>query len=390
MLPELPRRLTSQSNWLAFLAGNNDPNRICYGGSEYPLYSDAQVIGELSEELGPYALLNALPFASGTSANITIVLRVFFFEPHTTMPVGAGPLRTIDDSYHGGWLSEELAALTSLALGIRLKSGDANRRFDGNDPCGRFSSFWTQRIPTLTIRPDRAIVPAPANRSLDEISVRLKTIPYLEPRLYTELIRAARSYQDALWIAESEPHLAWLLLVSALEIAASAHVTLRGTPTDNLEEFQPKLAQMVRASGGEDLLSGVAEQLKNLFSATKKFLLFCEEFCPPEPSARPNHAYQRIDWAWPSLKPILKKIYDLRSRALHAGVPFPAPMCTYPDRRGTDTPAEKAVTSLATQTQGGQWVPEDAPIALHAFQHFVRGALLGWWDRLAESIEQPS
>lgn len=77
MLPELPRRLISQSNWIAFLAGSRDPNQICYGGSEYPLYSDARVVGELSDEIGPYALLNALPYSGGNSASITIILRVF-------------------------------------------------------------------------------------------------------------------------------------------------------------------------------------------------------------------------------------------------------------------------------------------------------------------------
>lgn len=32
MLPELPSRLISQSNWIAFLAGCDDPKQICYGG----------------------------------------------------------------------------------------------------------------------------------------------------------------------------------------------------------------------------------------------------------------------------------------------------------------------------------------------------------------------
>lgn len=387
MLPKLPRRLISQSNWIAFLASRDDPEQACYGGTEYPLYSDARVVGELPDNLGPYALLNALPFHGGNGAAITIILRVFFFEPHTIISNRNRPLKTVDDGYHGGWFSEELAALTSLALGIRLKSGDAIRRFDGKDPYGRFDSSWAQRVPTITIRQNQAIIPAPPQASLNDISTHLQTIPHLDPSLYTELVRAARSYQDALWIAESEPHLAWLLMVSALEIAASAHVTLRGTPADNLEEFQPALAEMVHRSGGDELLNDVANQLKNLFSATKKFLLFCEEFCPSEPAVRPDFPYQRIEWDWPSLRKILKKVYDLRSRALHAGVPFPAPMCTYPDRRDSSAPAEKAVTALATQTLGAQWIPEDAPITLHTFQYFVRGALLGWWDHLAESTK---
>lgn len=298
----------------------------------------------------------------------------------------SGPLATIDAGYHGGSLADEFAALGSLCLGIRLKSGDANRHFDGDDPHGRFRAFQFQATPTLSVRPDRAIIPAPAHRSLDEIKDRLLTIPSLDSSLYTELVRAARSYQDALWIAESDPHLSWLLLVSAIEIAAGAHITLRGNPSENLQEFQPRLAKLVEESGGVDLLDGVAEQLKHLFSATKKFMLFCEEFTPQEPGIRPEHSYQRLEWSWLGLKPILKKVYDLRSRALHAGVPFPAPMCSRPDRHDpSSAPSERAVTGLAQQTRGGQWLPEDAPITLHAFQHFVRGALLGWWDHIALS-----
>lgn len=357
------------------------------GGAEYPMYSDATVVGELADKLGPYALLNVLPLSRANSAAITIFLRVFFYEPHTTISNHNRPLKTIDDGYHGAWFSEELAALTSLALGIRLKCGDAIRRFDDRDPYGRFVSPWTQHVPTLTSRHNQAIIPAPAQVSLSDISIRLQTIPNLDPYLYIELVRAARSYQDALWIAESEPHLAWLLMVSALEIAASAHVTLRGTPADNLNELQPTLAKMVHESGGDELLNGVADQLRNLFSATKKFLLFCEECCPPEPVARPDFDYQKIEWNWPSLKKILKKVYDLRSRALHAGAPFPAPMCTHPDRRESGAPAERAITALATQTLGAQWIPEDAPVTLHTFQYIVRSALLSWWDHLAESVK---
>lgn len=390
MLPEQPHRLISQSNWIAFLAGQDKSEQECFGGNEYPMYSDARVVGELPDTLGPYSLLNAVPPRSEGGAVITIILRAFYFEPHTTVLNHNHPLETVEDGYHGGWFPEELAALTSLALGIRLKCGDAIRRFDDRDPYGRFVSPRTQHFPMLTFRKNQAVVPPPEQVSLSEISARLGTIPHLDPSLYTELVRAARSYQDALWIAESEPHLAWLLMVSALEIAASAHVTLRGTPAENLKELQPDLAQIVHSSGGDKLLSEVAGQLKNLFSATKKFLLFCEQFRPAEPIIRPEYNDHKIDWDWPSLKKILSKVYGLRSRALHAGVPFPAPMCTYPDQHGSSAPAERAVTALAIQTLGAQWIPEDAPITLHAFQYIVRSCLLGWWDHLAKTAKHNS
>jgi hypothetical protein len=43
----------------------------------------------------------------------------------------------------------------------------------------------------------------------------------MEPGDATALVRSARFYSDALWIAEAEPDLAWLFLVSALEATNS-------------------------------------------------------------------------------------------------------------------------------------------------------------------------
>ena len=224
----------------------------------------------------------------------------------------------------------------------------------------------------------------PKNVLLNDIQARLTTIPTLKADLYIELVRAARAYQDALWISETEPHLAWLLFVSALEIAANAQFSSAGSPTENLKELKPDLARMVENAGGEDLLRAVAKDLRGLFGSTKKFLMFCEEFMPNEPSERPSLDWMKIEWSWPGLQLILNKVYSLRSHALHAGIPFPAPMCRQADQWHEDNvPSERAITSLSVHTLSAQWVPEDAPIALHSFQYFTRGALLNWWDRIS-------
>lgn len=172
--------------------------------------------------------------------------------------------------------------------------------------------------------------------------------------------------------------------MSALEIAANAQFSSTGSSTENLKELMPGLATMVEASGGPDLLNGVATELKGLFGSSKKFFMLCKEFMPAEPPERPSLDWMKIEWTCAALLPILKKIYSLRSHALHAGIPFPTPMCQRPHQWGQDTvPAERAITSLAVQTLNAQWVPDDAPIALHTFQYFTRGALLNWWDRIS-------
>lgn len=201
-----PSRLPSQSNWLKFIEMEQAGNLECLGGSEYPLYSDVGIRGEISAGLGPYTLLNALPMGSGTNADIVMVLRSFIFEVCRPERFSSNP-KTDVQRFHGGHLPEEITALISLGLGIRLKAGDANRHFDGNDPLGRFRAYSSRPKPSLLVNPERPIIPMPEDVLLTDIQVRLKTIPKLNASLYIELVRSARAYQDALWISETEPHL---------------------------------------------------------------------------------------------------------------------------------------------------------------------------------------
>lgn len=382
--PESDRRLPSQSNWIRFNNAETAEERVCFGGFEYPLYSDVRITGELASDLGPYQILNAVPFDTVKSGEVVLTLRTFIFDDLDFHRQGLNDLKTNTELYHGGHLAEEITALISLGLGIRLKSGDANRRFDGSDPYGRFNAHRWNPAPSISLGLRKPIMPMPEYVSVDELRPRLESIPKLKAGLYIELVRAARAYQDALWISESEPHMAWLLFISSLEIAANARHTQSGTPTENLKELKPKLAELLESAGGSELLRAAAEDLKALFGATKKFLMICEQFMPPPPPNRPSLEWMRVEWTWQSLKRILNTVYNLRSKALHAGVPFPAPMCRSPDNWHEDRmPAERAITALATTTLNGRWVPDDAPIALHTFHYIVRAVLLRWWDEIA-------
>lgn len=376
-------RLPSQANWIKYIETKENDDNEFYSGAEYPLYSDISVIGEISEGLGPYALLNALPRTPGNQANISVILRAFNYD-NSNNYIPRDPLKTDIRRFHGGHFQEEIAALLSLSLGIRLKAGEANRHFLPNEPYGRYRSYTLKPAPTLDLDHKNPIIPMPKSVHLTEAAPFLKTIPNLKPEIYIELVRAARVYQDALWISESDPHLAWLLFVSSLEIASNADFTSTGSALDNFKEYKPDLALAIIETGGNDLLRQIAEDFKGIFGSTKKFIDFCEKFMPDAPNTRPLQAEGRISWIWPDIKPILTKIYSLRSKALHAGIPFPAPMCRQPDKCYRDEfPAEIAITALAESTQNGNWLPKDAPIALHTFQHFARGALLNWWTSIS-------
>ena len=99
------------------------------GALEYPLFTDAHITGELRDGLGPYKLLNTIPMSWNTQVlTPTIVLRAEYYLEDTPSTTGKG--KTTTERYHGGWLSDEIAALTSLCLGIRLKAGGCTREFD--------------------------------------------------------------------------------------------------------------------------------------------------------------------------------------------------------------------------------------------------------------------
>lgn len=119
-------------NWLAHRAGAPE-----LGAAEFSLYSDALVVGHVVDGLGHYQLLNTISLNAGQAGHpsAAIILRAQDHLPETDeQPEEARGGR----SWHGVFIDDELAALLSLALGIRCKSGGLTREFKtGSDPRGR-------------------------------------------------------------------------------------------------------------------------------------------------------------------------------------------------------------------------------------------------------------
>jgi hypothetical protein len=168
------------------------------------------------------------------------------------------------------------------------------------------------------------------------------------------------------------------MLVSALETAASHWRTERDPPVEILRVWRPKLLKILREAGGDALVEKVARMIAPFMGSTRKFIDFVLKFIPEPPSQRPEDDF-RFDWNAQSLEGMLSKVYDYRSKALHAGIPFPTPMCMAP--RGGSSPEEKPL-GKAIGAMGSVWLAEDTPILLHLFEHIARGALLRWWDWL--------
>ena len=358
-------------NWLAMLKGNE-----LISTHEYPLYSDAHVTGEI--DFGPYQFLHAVPIPVAGMVQPTIILRYDSYWAWRN-PSWA---KTDAERYHGGTPAQEIAALASLAVGVRFKAGDATRDFHpGDDPKGRPRATATRPLPVLTIgNLHRWVLPRIIHGQrpltlLQPVSI----LPNMNALDAITLVRAARLYQDALWLAESEPEFAWLLMVSALETAAVRWDSHAEAPITKLQTSKPDFFAYLSNLRDKAILSRVAEEMKNSLGVMRKFLNFIKEFRPPEPKDRPT--WWKIDWSDKELEKALKIVYDYRSKALHTGQPFPGPMCQPPPRlAGWITWAEKPGGDVGMG--GGFWKEKDLPIYLHTFEYITRGTLLNWWASL--------
>jgi hypothetical protein len=366
-------------NWIAANKGKK-PLWIC----EYPLLTDAHITGEATEGYGPYKFINPLPMPPKRGlVRPGMVLRLEHHFKDTRVDL----TKTDTEFYHGGGFLEEIAALFSLAIGIRTKSGGLIREFEQNgDPLGRPRAYDDRPNPILGFGRHRCLIlpRVVGSHSLEKL-IPLSWLLKISPEDAIALIRAARLYQDALWIAESEPALSWIMFVSALETAANQWRREKDSPIERLEASKPELLEILRENCNQGIPEKVAGEIADSLGSASKFVNFVLNFLPDKPIRRPI-GWLQFKWSNTSIRKTLSKIYDYRSRALHDGTPFPAPMCDPPfyNAEWGVTHSEKPLGG-AVGAMGGTWLAEDIPILLHSFEYITRGALLNWWKYISKN-----
>ena len=187
---------------------------------EFPIFSDSPFVGSInSGEMGPYSILNAVPIERAFGVvRPTLVLRVGGYLDYVAAS-GFDSDRK-DDTYHGGTLVDEIAALISLACGVRAWAGGSTRTFwPDADPRGQPITPAAATEPHHVSRIRNRIVPGACGHQ--EKIAGILAFSDLAAADAITLVEAARLYQHALWVCESEPQLAWLFLVSAVEIVAN-------------------------------------------------------------------------------------------------------------------------------------------------------------------------
>jgi hypothetical protein len=348
---------------------------------EFPLFTDARVIGEAY--FGPYAFLNTAAFRDDGIVRTAIVLRYVIYDDEAR----PGPL-TYDKShtelYHGGYAQDELAALASLILGIRLSAGPVSREFQVHgDPLGRPTELWNRDKPYFRT-PRNYVIPSTAAGQHNLLDFqKIEKLKDVSQEKAIAIVRSARMYQEALWVAESEPSMTWLLLVSALETAANEWQRSQGDPVERLKESKPKLHAYLSSLSDDSILKKVAKEVADSLGITKKFVSFVQAFLPDPPLQRPTEGFQ-FPWDNENWIKALKTIYGYRSKALHEGIPFPAPLCSPPIRLPDLGVSGEIPTALAHHEKGATWIRADLPVHLHIFEYVTRNVLLKWWSSAAK------
>jgi hypothetical protein len=339
---------------------------------EFAVYSDAHLTGG-NFTLGPYEVINAVG-SSGPVGNsqMGLVLRVADHLPNEREDYDWSKTDTAD--YHGGGIADEIAALFSLGLGIRCRASGMIRTFE--DDGDRYGRVLTDGVDKPFLAPPHAqrfsggglpMIPAISRTITLE-----DAIPFLEicPRLSRDdavaLLRAARGYEEAVWAADGDPQLAWLRLIGSVESAALRWSKVdEDDPRAALEAAWPELFETIdqaSAAVAETLIREIAPLVKS----SKRFRDFLLAHLPPPPATRPE--YGVLDWN--QMPNHLRAIYTARSKALHAGTPFPIPMIDPPRRLGQDNVVAECM-GTPVSSRGAVWLPKDAPMHLHVFAYIA-------------------
>lgn len=361
------------TNWGAFNAGDREREF-----AEDELHSDSQFLGG-PKTFGPYSL--SIIFRDHQRADVcpAVILRAGVHTSLTPEVIVDGELTETDTKgYHGGILSDEIAALISLELGVRLRFA-GTRLLSGIHHGGeRAGGPYLFDVPRATRpgTPDREILPNCLTRepNLDnlDLTIRFSTV---KEKDQVQLIRAARSYADAIWWANEDPNQAWLQLVTAIEIVAKSQQSGSYVPEEVIEELDPALWALLKDLD-DNVRSKLAKMLAPQHRITQTFIDFVAKFAPDPPPVRST--WDELDWS--NMEEHARVIYRHRSKALHEGTPFPLPMLREaPAVDGNGTPAE-IPGGLNSGGAGGVWMADQYPMTLSMFEYITRGAILKWWQ----------
>jgi hypothetical protein len=303
---------------------------------------------------------------------------------HTTLVDDA------QDYWLGMHVDQEFAAVLSLLLGVRMRSGGTIRRYRPGDLMGR-TDLVEHVVPTLPPRSrgGRPMVRLPvggqAQILVDDVVPGVANLRLVSALHAVTMVRAASVFSDALWVCEHEPELAWLHCVTALELAADRHDRDQVDAVQLLREDQGKKNFEKASAKGPHALTRAAEQHRRRTRAEKKLNTLLTDFPPTAPVNRPaGPVWILLNWGdQADLRRRVETIYKHRSARLHGGVQFPAPLLRSPLVAGAEHAGGANDIEPVWHGGGLGWRNADIPLTLDTFVHLTRSCLLSWWASLS-------
>lgn len=318
--------------------------------TEYEVIADSRVIGELT--YGPYYLVIWEFSSKRQGEDRKLCLRIKEKLPESDNP--SLKLAKKSGFYHGGGITDELVALSSLFLRRRLKLGSMVRR---NDQPTMID------FKSLTTEIDKPLLLGESN--IEVLSKWIKLVEGLIPKYHLRYILAVKFYHRALLLIEDEPDLAYLNLISAIEILCQE--------TDigqiGLNDLDTNLSELVESVNDEAIRNALKRAiLKRERFIKRRFTEFILQHIEKEfwtEGIRPEHGQIKPD----DLSGILNTIYDQRSRTLHNGEPFPVSIF-YPPLLDAEIDF-----SLGMSSGEKKWEPKDFIPYPHFFERLVNHVL---------------
>lgn len=326
--------------------------------TEYEVISDTHTVGSFTYEPYYFTIWEFSIKREGEQRKLCLRIRT---KELTEEEI---PSQATSESayYHGGGIPEEIIALSSLFLRRKFKLGPVVRIND--DP--KYIAIKDKGIDTQLIT---------GKSNLAELETWFKLAEGFNPEFHLKFILAAKSYHLAIQMIEEQPDIAYLNLVSAIEILCQE--TEFKKPT--LQEYDQNLYNLIYNNiADEEIRNKISESILNKPPYIKRkfvnFIINHVENSFWKYKNRPDKpVLGRINPD--DLPELLEKIYDQRSRTLHNGEPFPIYIFIHPIMGG-EIPVGSSIMFA-----GRKWMKEDYIPYPYFFERLVRHVLINFLKR---------
>jgi hypothetical protein len=258
----------------------------------------------------------------------------------------------------------EVCALMSVVLRRRISLGPMVRV---NDKPMRLPGRSAQQSPELVA----------GKIDLRDLSPVIEMVRALPDHLHEAFLLSCRFYQEALEILDGKPDVAYLLLVSAIEIFI-ARLGKRNAQTDFPQKVAAAIALIPEPEARKHVTDRLLEVDRGIQKHFVKFMMehITQKFWEASPmTLSPGEG--RIESA--ELEDLLNRIYDQRSKMVHAGAPLP-PNIENPPENSAEIDRSLEVSALGRKWKRTEFLPY-----VRFFERLVQHVLVTFLARQAKA-----